>query len=156
LFTRAFQKRAEPLVLGVRERGVGRRVEQSRDRGAGRVIEKCSNQVFESRASGILVGRGREIDETGSVVLPVEQAAFDHDLEQFSNTGWTRRLRKILSDLFDRGPAAPMNDLHDLAFAASEMNASELGHFVKTPDGDFFRHWRIYSPSGKEIKRLFI
>ena len=64
----------------------------------------------------------------GPSVLPREQAAIDHDVEQFPDAGRTRRVWQLAAHLLDGRAAAAIEDFHDLAFASGEVNRCDFGH----------------------------
>src|SRR5262245_9066156 len=101
-------------------------IEERGNRRAGRVVEEGPEEALQRGAAGLL-GFGRwRVDVAGAVVLSCEQPTLDHDVEQFANARRCGRIRQLGADLLDRGAAAPMEDLHNLAFAPGEMNRSEL------------------------------
>src|SRR4029078_3762350 len=80
------------------------------------------------RSAGFLWLRAREIHEPRAIVLAVQQAALDHDLQQLAHARRRRRVGQLRSDLFHRRAMATMHDVHDLALAPGEMNPGGLRH----------------------------
>src|SRR5689334_4377091 len=101
------------------------------------------------RPSGFLRFRAREVDESGTVVLAVQESALDHDVEELSNAGRRRGVRQFGPNLLHRRPMTPMQDVHNLAFATGQMGSELFGHAWH---GELFRRARIYSPWTAAVK----
>src|SRR5262245_42683525 len=99
--------------------------------------------MAKSRTAGHVAAGAREVDEARAVVLAVQQTAVDHDLEQLADTRGSGGIRELRADLLYRRALTTVEDVHDLAFAAGQVEALALRHGVS----EFFRCRRIYSPS---------
>src|SRR5215211_4975689 len=91
LFASAVEKAAEAPVLRWRQ-GRGCHIEQRRDRGARRIVEKRSDQLLEGGAAGLLGLGGWEVNEPRPIVLARQQAALDHDVQQLAHARWAGRI----------------------------------------------------------------
>ena len=137
----AVEQRAKAAVLVGRQRRPGH-VEEGRGGGAGRIVEEGPHESAQRRLAGILLPHGREIDEARTVVLAGEQAALDHDLEQLANAGRAGRVGQVGADLLHRRAAAAVQDVHDLALAAGQVDRRDIGHaeWLFGPWANFFAH----------------
>src|SRR5687768_5847921 len=70
---------------------------------------------------------GRKVDEPGAVVLTVDEAPLDHDVEELADARWRRRGRQLLANLLDGRAPAAVEDLHDLALAPRQRRGIRHG-----------------------------
>ena len=88
-------------------------------------------------SSGFAAGK---VDVARAVVLAAQQAALDHDLEQLPHARRARRVRQLRADFFDRGALTAMQDFHDLAFAAGQMDVALVFSRGLRWAANFFAH----------------
>src|SRR5262245_1098553 len=84
--------------------------------------------MLHGRAARVLMFGRREVDEPRAVRFAAKQAALDHDLEQLADARPRRRIGQLGANVFDRGSLAPVDDVHDLAFSACQVDTNGLGH----------------------------
>ena len=116
----------------------------------GESSKNVRTSCLQRRPAGVFRLHRGKVDEARPVVLAREQAAVDHDLEQLAHAGRARRIGQLGADLLDRRAAAAVEDLHDLALAAGEVDGVGLGMRLGLRDveanifayGEYIRLWR--------------
>ena len=122
LRTSALKQRAQPLVLALGERRAVT-VQQRRHRRSRSSCRRSPHQLPQRRPAGVLEPWPRGSRRTAGRRTRGQQAALDHDVEQLAHARRARRIGQLRADLFDRRAAAPVEDLHDLAFAAGQIDS---------------------------------
>src|SRR3954469_2479870 len=121
LFARTLQQRAQLPVFGGGELS-GSDIEERGNRRSGGIIEECADELLQRRSARLFGLGGREVYIARPVVLARQESPVDHDLEQLADARWGRGVGQLCTDLFDRRPPATVEDLHDLALPAGQVD----------------------------------
>src|SRR3954470_13185218 len=117
----------EPLPIRRRELPV-RHLEQSGNGIRWRAIEERLHDVAQRRAPHLGAGGGRLVHVAEAILLVREVALVLEEVEHRPHGRVARRVREVLADVADRGAAEPVDDVHDLSLAATEVGVRGRGH----------------------------